>query len=625
MQITFSGTTDNSNFDYITNQTTPNYRVISTPPSSNGTGAYLRTKENQKVLFKDEILITTPEKPGSSSPAINTITGKNSEVTFDSCDILINHSFKQRRVTEGNVNFINTNVMVLPENGRVNFTANKIEGMHLHVRRRSPSEQVFLYTNPGTVIRGLPGKPNLFEGLWCIELAKGVKLNDITFKNCGPNLLNWSAGNIGVRGLSLYDGTQKQNSVDCDAWINGNNTLAFFSCKLRLNYVNNGQDGRACRFVCINESFNISDAKIRYKMKSDIPNSAKGFINDRSTLHRDAITKESLYLDQFIYLENKKLKKSAGGEALPYIDLLTEVTTNARESKPTGVLDPTNVILPNSEFINWSRTIRHPTIKTYTDEIVNQTEDIGATLGTPTIAAEVKLTVDEEYKPIENNSTCTFSMAGEKINVVVQGIMSAQDIYNKWKEFLYTDEGFTFDENLITAKNGILTIKGDATIRAQITAPRNADHLQQIIATGIITVNTDVAVAVPYADANSLGSIEILGVKGHTVRIKKVSDRSVILETPVQKKNSVVIGINGAMIAEPIYITKVATDGLTQAGTSAIQLVKGVNDPVQLYSGEQVQITNIDDLKKIKTSLKQINGGVKKSQMLIPYTEDLQE
>lgn len=625
MQITFSGTTDNSNFDYITNQTTPNYRVISSPPSSNGTGAYLRTKENQKVLFKDEILITTPEKQGSNSPGINTITGKNSEVTFDSCDILINHSFKQRRVTEGNVNFINTNVMVLPDNGRVNFTANKIEGMHLHVRRRSPSEQVFLYTNPGTVIRGLPGKPNLFEGLWCIELAKGVKLNDITFKNCGPNLLNWSAGNIGVRGLSLYDGTQKQNSVDCDAWINGNNTLAFFSCKLRLNYVNNGQDGRACRFVCINESFNISDAKIRYKMKSDIPNSAKGFINDRSTLHRDAITKESLYLDQFIYLENKKLKKSAGGEALPYIDLLTEVTTNARESKPTGVLDPTNVMLPNSEFINWSRTIRHPTIKTYTDEIVNQTEDVGATLGTPTIAAEVKLTIDEEYRPIENNSACTFSMAGEKINVVVQGIMQAQDIYNKWKEFLYTDDGFTFDENLITAKNGILTIKGDATIRAQITAPRNTDHLQQIIATGIITVNTDVAVAVPYADANSLGSIEILGVKGHTVRIKKVSDRSVILETPVQKKNSVVIGINGAMIAEPIYITKVATDGLTQAGTSAIQLVKGVNNPVQLYSGEQVQITNIDDLKKIKTSLKQINGGVKKSQMLIPYTEDLQE
>jgi hypothetical protein len=183
--------------------------VISAPPSSNGGGVYLRTKENQKVLFKDEILITTQEKPGSNSPGINTITGKNSEVTFDSCDILINHSFKQRRVTEGNVNFINTNVMVLPENGRVNFTANKIEGMHLHVRRRSPSEQVFLYTNPGTVIRGLPGKPNLFEGLWCIELAKGVKLNDITFKNCGPNLLNWSAGNIGVRGLSLYDGTQK--------------------------------------------------------------------------------------------------------------------------------------------------------------------------------------------------------------------------------------------------------------------------------------------------------------------------------------------------------------------------------------------------------------------------------
>jgi hypothetical protein len=74
------------------------------------------------------------------------------------------------------------------------------------------------------------------------------------------------------------------------------------------------------------------------------------------------------------------------------------------------VLDPTNVTLPNTAFINWTRTIRHPTIKTYTNDIENQVEDIGATLGTPTIAAEVKLTLDEEYRPIENNATCTFSL-----------------------------------------------------------------------------------------------------------------------------------------------------------------------------------------------------------------------
>lgn len=621
MSITFSGTTDNSNFDYIVNQTTPNYRVLSPPPTG---GQTIKTVNNQKVVFKDETLITTPEKPGSNSPNINTNFGIDSEITFDSCNILINRSFKQRRVTEGKVNFINSNILVLPDNGRINFTANKIDGVHLHVRRRSPSEQVFLYTNQNTVIRGLPGKPNLFEGLWCIELAKGVKLNDITFKNCGPNILNWSAGNVGVRGLSLYDGAPKENSVDCDAWINGSNTLAFFSCKLRLNYVNNGQNGRACRFVCINESFNISDAKIRYKMKADIPSVAKTFTTTNGTLRSDAITKESIYSDQFVHLENKKLKKTVGGDVLPYIDLLTEVTTNVRESKPTGVLDPTSVTLPNTEFINWTRTIRHPTIKTYVNEIENQVEDIGAVLGTPTIAAEVKLTLDEEYRPIENSGTCAFAMSGEKINVVVNGIMSTQDIYNKWKEFLYTDEGFEFDESLITAKNGILTIKGDATIRAAITAPRNANDLQQIIATGTITVDPNVTIAVPYADINSLGSIEIIGIKGHTVRIKKVSDRSVILETPIQKKNSVIIGITSAMIAEPIYITKVATDGLTQAGTSAIQLVKGVNDPVQLYSGEQVQITNIDDLSKIKKGLTQINGGVKKASMLIPYTDDLE-
>lgn len=621
MSITFTGTTDNSNFDFIVNQTTPNYRVLSPPPTG---GQTIKTVNNQKVVFKDEVLITTPEGRGTNSPNINTNFGRDSEITFDSCNILINHSFKQRRVTEGKVNFINSNILVLPDNGRINFTANMVEGLHLHVRRRSAGEQVFLYTNPGTIIRGLPGKPNLFEGMWCLELAKGVKLNDITFKNCGPNILNWSAGNIGVRGLSLYDGTEKQNSVDCDAWINGGNTLTFFSCKLRLGYVNNAQDGRAARFVCINEVFNIPDAKIQYKMKSDLPATSKSFMTSNGTLHRDAITKESVYSNQFIYLEGKKLKKSADGEAIPYIDLLTEVTTNTRETKPTGVLDPTNVTLPNTEFINWVRTIRHPTIKTYTNEIENQIEDIGATLGTPTIAAEVKLTIDEEYRPIENSQTCAFNMSGEKINVVVNGAMTTQDIYNKWKEFLYTDDGFNYKEELIKARNGILTIKGDITFRANVTAPLNDTHLNQIIVEGNATVNPSVTIAVPYADANNVGSIEISGVKGCTVRIKKAGDRSVIYETPLQKKDKVVVNLLTSMITEPVYITKVGPDGFTRAGTGQMTLTRGVNEPIQMYAGEQVQVTNIDDLKTINKNLNKINGGVKKASMLIPYTDNLE-
>ena len=621
MSITFTGTTDNSNFDFIVNQTTPNYRVLSPPPTG---GQTIKTVNNQKVVFKDETLITTPEGRGTNSPNINTNFGRDSEITFDSCNILINHSFKQRRVTEGKVNFINSNILVLPDNGRINFTANMVEGLHLHVRRRSAGEQVFLYTNPGTIIRGLPGKPNLFEGMWCLELAKGVKLNDITFKNCGPNILNWSAGNIGVRGLSLYDGTEKQNSVDCDAWINGNNTLTFFSCKLRLGYVNNAQDGRAARFVCINEVFNIPDAKIQYKMKADLPATSKSFMTSNGTLHRDATTKESIYSNQFIYLEGKKLKKSADGEAIPYIDLLTEVTTNVRESKPTGVLDPTSVTLPNTEFINWTRTIRHPTIKTYTNEIENQIEDIGATLGTPTIAAEVKLVLDEEYRPIENSQTCAFNMSGEKINVVVNGAMTTQDIYNKWKEFLYTDDGFTYGEDLIKARNGILTIKGDITFRANVTAPLNDTHLNQIIVEGNATVNPNVTIAVPYSDANNVGSIEISGVKGCTIRIKKAGDRTVIYETPLQKKDKVVVNLLTSMITEPVYITKVGPDGFTRAGTGQMTLTRGVNEPIQMYAGEQVQVTNIDDLKTINKNLNKINGGVKKASMLIPYTDNLE-
>ena len=188
---------------------------------------------------------------------------------------------------------------------------------------------------------------------------------------------------------------------------------------------------------------------------------------------------------------------------------------------------------------------------------------------------------------------------------------------------MYTDNGFDFDEGLIKAKNGILTIKGNLNINANIQAPLNAEQLSQIIATDNITIKSGATVAVPYADANTVGSIEVIGVKGCKVRIKKVRDRSVILETPIQQKNNATITLTPAMIAEPVYITKVSSEDLTLAGTNALKLVRGVNDSVQLYSGEQVQVTNIDDLSKIKKGLTQINVGVKKASLLIPYTDDL--
>ena len=55
-----------------------------------------------------------------------------------------------------------------------------------------------------------------------------------------------------------------------------------------------------------------------------------------------------------------------------------------------------------------------------------------------------------------------------------------------------------------------------------------------------------------------------------------------------------------------------------------MNLTRGVNDPVQMYAGEQVQVTNIDDLKTINKNLNKINGGVKKASMLIPYTDNLE-
>ena len=613
MSITFTGTTDNSNFNSLTNQTTE-FKVMNK-------GENITTKPNQKVTIKDETLILNSGAPNAISQPQIIAEQSGSEVTFDGCNIQTGISHSGARQIRGNINILNSRILVKPSNGRVNtLSVNKIEGVALKVERKTPREQMFLYVNKNAVIQGLPGKPNIFEGLWCIELAKGVKIKDTTFKNTGPNLLNWEAGKISVRGLTLYDGTPKENSVDCDAWINANNPILFYSCKLRLENVTGGMDGKASRFVCINEKYTQNNLKIKYAMKTNIPSGSANFFNQ--SIQGDHVTEESLYTTKFLTLEEGKLKKD--GKIIPYVDLLTEVTTTVRLTKSTGVTDPSQLSLPSTSKINWDRTFRHPTIKTYTDEIVDQIEDIGASLGTPTIAAEVKLTVDEEYRPIENSGTCTFTMLGEKINVVVNDSMTAQDIYNKWKEFLYTDDGFNYKEELIKAKNSTLTIKGNITFRANITAPLNDNHLNQIIVEGNATLNPNVTVAVPYSDANNVGSIEISGVKGCTVRIKKVGDRSVIYETPLQKKDKVVVNLLTSMITEPVYITKVGPDGLTRAGTGQMNLIRGVNEPVQMYAGEQVQVTNIDDLKIINKNLNKINGGIKKASMLIPYTDNLE-
>ena len=613
MSITFTGTTDNSNFNSLTNQTTE-FKVMNK-------GENITTKPNQKVTIKDETLILNSGAPNAISQPQIIAEQSGSEVTFDGCNIQTGISHSGARQIRGNINILNSRILVKPSNARVNtLSVNKIEGVALKVERKTPREQMFLYVNRNAVIKGLPGKPNIFEGLWCIELAKGVKIKDTTFKNTGPNLLNWEAGKISVRGLTLYDGTPKENSVDCDAWINANNPILFYSCKLRLENVTGGMDGKASRFVCINEKYTQNNLKIKYAMKTNIPSGSANFFNQ--SIQGDHVTEESLYTTKFLTLEEGKLKKN--GKIIPYVDLLTEVTTAVRLTKSTGVTDPSQLSLPSTSKINWDRTFRHPTIKTYTDEIVDQIEDIGASLGTPTIAAEVKLTVDEEYRPIENSGTCTFTMLGEKINVVVNDSMTAQDIYNKWKEFLYTDDGFNYKEELIKAKNSTLTIKGNITFRANITAPLNDNHLNQIIVEGNATLNPNVTVAVPYSDANNVGSIEISGVKGCTVRIKKVGDRSVIYETPLQEKDKVVVNLLTSMITEPVYITKVGPDGLTRAGTGQMNLIRGVNEPVQMYAGEQVQVTNIDDLKTINKNLNKINGGIKKASMLIPYTDNLE-
>lgn len=614
MSITFTGTTDNSNFNSLTNQTAE-FKVMNK-------GESIATKPNQKVTIKDETLILNSGAPNAATQPQIIAEQSGSEVTFDGCNIQTGISYRGVRQIRGNINILNSRILVKPSDARVNtLSINKIEGVALKVERKTPREQMFLYVNKNAVIQGLPGKPNIFEGLWCIELAKGVKIKDTTFKNTGPNLLNWEAGKISVRGLTLYDGTPKEGSVDCDAWINANNPIIFYSCKFRLENVTGGMDGRASRFVCINERYTQNNLKIKYAMKTNIPSGSANLFNQ--SIHGDHVTEESLYTTKFLTLENGKLKKD--GKIIPYVDLLTEVTTNVRVTKSTGVTDPSQLSLPNTSKINWDRTFRHPTIKTYTDEIVDQVEDIGASLGTPTIAAEVKLTIDEEYRPIENSGTCTFTMLGEKINVVVNDSMTAQDIYNKWKEFLYTDDGFNYKEELIAAKNSTLTIKGNITFRANITAPLKDDHLNQIIVEGDATLNPNVTVAVPYSDANNVGSIEISGVKGCTVRIKKAGDRSVIYETPLQKKDKVVVNLLSSMITEPVYIAKVGPDGFTRAGTGQMNLARGVNEPVQMYAGEQVQVTNIDDLKTINKNLNKINGGIKKASMLIPYTDNLED
>ena len=155
MSITFSGTTDNSNFNALTNQSTE-YKVLDK-------GTNIVAKANQKAVIKDETIILNSGMSNSPNHPQIIAEAAGSEITFDGCNIQTGIANPAQKQIRGNINLINSRLLVKPSNGRVNtLSVNKVEGLALKVERKTPREQMFLYVNQNAIIRGLPGKPNIF-------------------------------------------------------------------------------------------------------------------------------------------------------------------------------------------------------------------------------------------------------------------------------------------------------------------------------------------------------------------------------------------------------------------------------------------------------------------------------
>lgn len=311
---------------------------------------------------------------------------------------------------------------------------------------------------------------SVFDGIYCHEVVgPPLTFNAVTYKNCGINLLNWEAGDLTLRGVSLgtgtlvgttytgADGVAGYTSYDC--WLgagNAANRFRFIDCdvnmaKIAINYIASAGSELCFKSYTRNEKYALNAVTLSGANVQFTPSASSGS-SSQAAFNRSVTTNGYLTDGVTEYIGT---------------ELLVQNTVDIGTTRSSGLVDPATVRNYSLKNITWTRRTRRADIlesvqnvtptsrvgKPDDPSIVNHLLDVNFT-GTYTQAAAITGVVFN-YNAVSGN-----------VSIDVTGTRTVQEIYNAWKHWTSQIAQFSISQSKLTMNSGELTIVGTLNISA---------------------------------------------------------------------------------------------------------------------------------------------------------------
>lgn len=364
------------------------------------------------------------------------------------------------------------------------------------IRSTNTGGTAFVYTQGGgaAVLNGV-----VLDGIYVHEIQGApATFNNVTYRNCGLNLLNWSAGALTLTGVNLgsgtraatsYTGADGQTYTTYDAWLgagNGANRFAFVDSTVNLAKMAI-QLGPATGTELCTKLFTRTE---RYVAGAGYLDGA----NVRFTPTASSGSSSQAAFDRTInstgYLVNGSTEEKTA-------TLLVQATVDSGTSRSSGLAEPSTVRDFTLRNIAWSRRVRRA-------DILDLVTDVTPTAKTGTGAepSKVEAALDGAFTGTVAQAAAitgaAFAVASNLVTVTVTSARTAQEIFNTWKHWTSQFAQFGVDQSLIEINNGALTVTGSVTASATVSAGGNASS---IVATGTISTTGSGSYSLPVEDS----------------------------------------------------------------------------------------------------------------------------
>jgi len=310
---------------------------------------------------------------------------------------------------------------------------------------------------------------SILDGIYVHEVSGApLVFQNMQYKNCGINLLNWEAGDLTIRDVVFGSGTLVGTTytgadgvagyTTYDAWLGGGNA--------------------ANRFRFIDSTINLSKIAINLTPAAGTELCFKSFTRYEKFI-LDGVTLSGANVDftptassgtssqaGFTRSVNSNGYLTDGVTEYPGTTLLVQNTVDSGTTRSSGLSDPATIRNFTLKNIIWLRKIRRADI---IESVLNVTPTVK--IGSSSDPSEVGHVRDPNFTGTYSQAAAitgvnfSYNSGTGKVTVTITEGRDIQEVYNAWKHWTSQIAQFAISQSKLTIANGILVIVGTLVIQ----------------------------------------------------------------------------------------------------------------------------------------------------------------